>query len=249
MIKSLWMGFIGQKATPAARVGIYGYLAVFLWSLGMVIFSPSGQIYLITIVCLIVAAVIYPHKVTRFSLQRYFRPQWLILIGLLVIPPIFLWGTPDRSLWGLAFSTQGLLLSMRIVLQMIVIMVTVNGLTSAVDITSLAGLIEKLGMKGLGFSIGVALNLLPALRQSSINAWRCLWMRGGFRKKRWRGLQMLSVTIISNALRWAEEVSLAAESRAFSPDNARALPIKSGSLDGLIILIGLVSFLGFVLIL
>lgn len=243
------MGVTGEKAPQAARVGIYGYLTVFLWTLGMVIFSPSGQIYLITIVCLLVSAIIYPHKSTRFSVQRFFRPQWLILIGLLVIPPIFFWGTPDRSLWGLAFSTQGLLLSVRIALQMIVILVTVNGLTSAVDITSLAGLIERLGMKGLGFSIGVALNLLPALRQSSINAWRSLWMRGGFRKKRWRGLQMLSVTIMTNALRWAEEVSLAAESRAFSPDNARALPIKSGSLDGLIMLVGLVSFLGFLLVL
>ena len=31
-------------------------------------------------------------------------------------------------------------------------------------------------------------------------------------------------------------------------EHARALPIKSGSLDGLIILVGLVSFLGFVLV-
>jgi len=249
MVKSLIKGFTQQEAQPAARVGIYGYLAVFVWSLVMVIFSPSEQIYLVAAVSLIVAAVIYPHKSTRFSLQRFIRPQWLILIGLLVIPPIFFWGTPDRSLWWLAFSTQGLLLSVRIALQMIVIVVTVNGLTSAVDITSLAGLIERLGMKGLGFSIGVALNLLPALRQSSINAWRSLWMRGGFRKKRWRGLQMLLVTIMTNALRWAEEVSLAAESRAFSPEHARALPIQSGSLDALIILVGLVSFLGFVLVL
>lgn len=236
-----------QELKPS--VGIYGYLAVFFWSLGMVVFSPPGQITIIAALCLFLAAIVYPGQSGRFSLQRFFRPRGFLLIGLLVIPPIFFWGTPDRTLWGLPFSTEGLLLSGRIALQMIVILVAVNGLTSAVDITSLAGLIERLGLRGLGFAVGVALNLLPALRQSSLNAWRSLWMRGGFRKKRWRGLQMLLVTIMTNALRWAEEVSLAAESRAFSPDNARALPVKSGSLDGLIIIIGLVSFLCFVLVL
>jgi energy-coupling factor transporter transmembrane protein EcfT len=236
-----------QELKPS--VGIYGYLAVFFWSLGMIVFSPPEQITPVAALCLFVVAFFYPQKSTHFSMQRFIRPRWLLWIGLLVIPPIFFWGTPDRTFWGLAFSTQGLLLSMRIALEIIVILAAVNMLTSAVDITSLAGLIERLGLKGLGFAIGVALNLLPALRQSSINAWRSLWMRGGFRKKRWRGLQMLSVTIMTNALRWAEEVSLAAESRAFSPDNARALPVKSGSLDALIIIIGLVSFLCFVLVL
>ena len=242
------MNVTPQEAKSTIRVGIYGYLAVFFWSLGMVVFSPPDQITIIASLCLFVTAIIYPRQSGRFSLQCFFRPRWFLLLTPLLLPPIFFWGTPDRTLWGLPFSTAGLLLSVRIALQMIVILVAVNGLTSAVDITSLAGLIERLGLKGLGFAIGVALNLLPALRQSSINAWRSLWMRGGFRKKRWRGLKMLLVTIMTNALRWAEEVSLAAEARAFSPEHARALPIQSGSLDALIILVGLVSFFGFVLI-
>jgi len=229
-------------------VGIYGYLAVFFWSLGMIVFSPPEQITPVAALCLFVVAFFYPQKSTHFSMQRFIRPRWFLLIGLLVIPPIFLWGTPDRTFWGMPISSEGLLLSVRIALQMIVILAAVNMLTSAVDITSLAGLIERLGLRGLGFAVGVALNLLPALRQSSLNAWRSLWMRGGFRKKRWRGLQMLLVTIMTNALRWAEEVSLAAEARAFSPEQPRALPIQSGSLDALVILVGLVSFLGFVLV-
>jgi energy-coupling factor transporter transmembrane protein EcfT len=111
----------------------------------------------------------------------------------------------------------------------------VQGLTAAIDISSLAGLFERLGLHGLGFSMGVALNLLPALQQSASHAWHSLKMRGGLRRKRWRGVQLLAVTVVTNALRRAEEVALAAEARGFSPEHSRALPIKTGYLDRVII--------------
>jgi len=51
------------------------------------------------------------------------------------------------------------------------------------------------------------------------------------------------MTIITNALRRAEEIALAAESRAFSPQCARPAPIKRGYWDGFVISLGFVSFL------
>jgi energy-coupling factor transporter transmembrane protein EcfT len=78
------------------------------------------------------------------------------------------------------------------------------------------------------------MNLLPALRKSSQNTWCSLQLRGGFRRQRWRGLQLLLVTVVVNALRRAEEIALAAEVRAFSPERSRAMAIEIGSLDGYI---------------
>jgi energy-coupling factor transporter transmembrane protein EcfT len=86
----------------------------------------------------------------------------------------------------------------------------------------LAGLVGRFGLHGLGFSLGVAMNL------RSIRG-----MRYGLRKQRWRGLQLLMMTIVTNALRRADEVALAAEARAFSPDRARPLPVQRGRLDWL----------------
>jgi energy-coupling factor transporter transmembrane protein EcfT len=58
-------------------------------------------------------------------------------------------------------------------------------------------------------------------------------------------LQLLAITIITNALRRSEEIALAAEARAFSPEHSRALPVKTGNLDWPIVFVGLLSWLIF----
>jgi hypothetical protein len=88
-------------------------------------------------------------------------------------------------------------------------------------------LIERCGFRGL-VSIGVATNLHP---QSGMNAWHSLRMRGGFRAQWWRGVQLLVVTVFSNALRHAEQIVLAAEVRAFRPELSRSSPLRIGALD------------------
>jgi energy-coupling factor transporter transmembrane protein EcfT len=68
-------------------------------------------------------------------------------------------------------------------------------------------------------------------------------MRGGFRHQRGRALQLLLVTVVSNALRRAEETALAAEARAFDPQRASHLTISHGRYDWLPWLGGLVIFI------
>lgn len=98
------------------------------------------------------------------------------------------------------------------------------------NIIELAGLFERSGLQGLGFSIGVASNLLGDLRQSGTNTWHSLRMRGGLRANWWRGIQLLLLTVLSNALRHAEEVILAAEVRAFRPELSRNISVRIGTL-------------------
>jgi energy-coupling factor transporter transmembrane protein EcfT len=107
-------------------------------------------------------------------------------------------------------------------------------------------LLERSGLRGLGFSIGVATNLLPDLRQSSTNAWHSLRMKGGFRAQWKRGVQLLVVTIFSNALRHAEQIVLAAEVRAFRPELSRKASLRMGVSDWW--LVGGLSILGIFLI-
>jgi len=82
-----------------------------------------------------------------------------------------------------------------------------------------------------GECFGVATNQLPDLRQSSMNAWHSLCVRGGLRACWWRGIQLLLLTVLSNTLCHAEEIVLAAEVRAFTPECSRAIPLRRGKLD------------------
>ena len=133
----------------------------------------------------------------------------------------------------------GVLAAIQIGLRFVVVLTAVNGFTSTVDIPQVGGLLERFGLRGLGFSLGVALNLLPGLQQSSHNAWQALQMRGGLRRRWWRGLRLLAMTVMTNALRRAEEIALAAESRAFSPECVRPMPLHSGWQDKLLFPVGL----------
>jgi energy-coupling factor transporter transmembrane protein EcfT len=220
-----------EGTTPGAagrRIGTAGHLAIFLWSLAMVMLVPAGRVHWAAALCLGGAMLVYP-----LSLKRLLRLRWLLLLALLALPPVFFLGQADASLLGLAVSAAGLQAGLQIALRFVVVLVAVDGFTAAVDIAALAGLFERFGLQGLGFCMGVALNLLPALQLSATNAWRSLWMRGGLRRQRRRGLRLLLVTVVSNALRRAEEIALAAEARAFSPHCARPMPLHIGRFDWL----------------
>lgn len=209
-----------------ARIGTAGHLAVFLWSLAMVMLVPAPRIPWAAALCLAVSALVYP-----LSLRRLLRLRWLVTMAALALPPLFLLGETDLSLWGVGLSSEGLLAGLQIALRLVVVIVAVDGFTAAVDIAAIAGLLERFGLQGLGFSLGVALNLAPALQASATCTWRSLWMRGGLRRQRWRGLRLLLVTVVANALRRAEEIAQAAEARAFSPEQARPMPLKAGRFD------------------
>jgi energy-coupling factor transporter transmembrane protein EcfT len=218
-------------------------MAIFFTSIIAVMVVPPQHLPWVAAGCLLVAWLVYPHV-----LRRLMRLRWLVMVCLLSLPPIFLVGEVDRSVFGISYSSEGLLNGIQIALRILVVLVSVQGLTSMVDISSIAGLLERAGLHGLGFSLGVALNLLPALQQSAQNAWRSLWMRGGLRKQRWRALRLLAVTIIANALSRAEEIALAAEVRAFSPERTRSMPVKVGKWDWGILILGVLVILGLVFI-
>jgi energy-coupling factor transporter transmembrane protein EcfT len=224
-------------------LGTIGYLILFLWCLGMVMLVPQEYIPIAAIACITISVLLFP-----LSPHRLFHWRWLFFMLLLALPPVFFLGEIDRSFWGLGYSSEGLLAGLQIALRFIVVLIALNGLTGSVEITAIAGLLERVGLQGLGFSMGVALNLLPSLQQSSINAWHSLWMRGGLRRQRWRGLRLLAFSILTNALRRAEEIALAAEARAFSPELSRAMPIVVKNQDWLILFFALASLVTIVIL-
>lgn len=243
MISQSSLNLTSSTSFKARYLGAVGYLAIFLFSITAVMLAPARRLPWVAGVCLLVAVLVFPQ-----AFRSLMRLRRLVMIGMMALPPIFLIGDLDRSLAGIPYSAEGLLSGMQIALRILVVLVAIQGVTSSVDISSVAGLLERAGLHGLGFSVGVALNLLPSLLQSAQNAWRSLWMRGGLRKQRGRGLRLLAVTVIAGALNRAEEIALAAEARAFLPERARSMPIKIGKLDWFILVLGLIAMLALLLI-
>lgn len=155
-------------------LGPVGHLGVFLWCLVMVMVSPPEKIVWMAGLCLLVLVGLYP-GVWREALNG----RRLVLMLLLVVPPLFLLGEVDGRMLGMGYSTAGVRAAVQITGRFMVVMVALEGMTRTVEITALAGLLERLGLKGLGFSMGVAINLLPCLRASCTQSWQTLRMRVG----------------------------------------------------------------------
>ncbi|MCA9978037.1 MAG: energy-coupling factor transporter transmembrane component T [Chloroflexota bacterium] len=223
---------LGRKGS--FEIGPVGHLVLFFWALGMVMLTPPERLVWAGSICLVVAAIFYPN-----SFRGLLRLRYLLMMTMLMLPTVFFLGEIDRQLWRIGYSSAGVLAAIQIGLRFVVVLTAVNGFTSTVDIPQVGGLLERFGLRGLGFSLGVALNLLPGLQQSSHNAWQALQMRGGLRRRWWRGLRLLAMTVMTNALRRAEEIALAAESRAFSPECVRPMPLRSGWQDKLLFPVGL----------
>lgn len=223
---------------PKPLIGSLGHFVIFLWALIMVLLPPLAHEIIPTLFMLGVMVMMYP-----FALQRLASPRWLVILTSLFLINVFFGvsdGTNDWVVLGLHLSSVAVFDGAVMTLRAVVILMAADGLSSSVNIIEVAGLFERGGLRGLGFSIGVATNLLPDLRQSSLIAWHSLRMRGGLRAQWWRGVQLLLLTIISNALRHAEEIVLAAEVRAFRPELSKKVSVRTGILDWwIVIAIGL----------
>lgn len=225
-----------SEKTTKSKLGSPGRLALFVWSLLVVILAQEEWLLAVAGTALVINGLLYPA-----SVKRLFRWRWF-LFALLVMLPNLLWvGEPDVSFLGLSLSTSGFVTGIQMILRALVVIVAVDGFSSSVDITEVAGLFERVGLSGLGFSMGVAVNMLPALRRSSQCTWRSLSMRGGLRRQWWRGSRLLLVTIVASALRRAEEIALSAEVRAYSPGLSRPQPMTRGDYDPLLIILVVIS--------
>jgi energy-coupling factor transporter transmembrane protein EcfT len=221
-------------ATPG-KPGVAGSIFLFMWSLALVILAPASRTWVAALLALFAALAFYPG-----AIRRALRLRWLLLMGLMALPSLFIPGPPapvlgDLEVLGLpglgALSAVGLQTAQRTVLRAFVILVAVDGLTSSVDVSQIAALFERAGFQGLGFALGVALNLLPILRETTTVSWQSLRMRGGLRRQPLRGMRYFLVTVTSSALRRAADIALAAEARAYAPGKQRPAPRDTSPLD------------------
>lgn len=220
-------------------IGSLGHISTFLWALGIVLLAPQDDGVWMSLGCLVILGFMYPRSVYAIS-----RPRWLFF--LFFIFAMNTCASIDRM--ELTLSTESFLSGAQMIFRALIILMAVNGMAASVNIAEIAGLFERLGMRGIGFSVGVAINLLPNLLQSSSIAWHSFRMRGGLRARWWSGLKLLLLTILTNALHRSEEIVVAAEVRAFRPENCRAMPIMRGELDWLLISLESISLSLIVLI-
>jgi len=203
-------------ALSRAKFGTWGHVALLAWAIALSILASEARIAAVLGLVIAFTALFW-----RGGLRPIRRPAfWFLVASALVLSPLFL-GEKDVSLLGLSLSRQGFWMGVWMTLRALGIALAVGGFAHAVSVDEIARLFEGVGLRGLGFAVGVAFNLLPTLEGIARNAYDALRLRGGFRRERLPALRLLLVTILVNALRRGDEIVEAAEARAFRPDGPR----------------------------
>ncbi len=215
------IGYSGRRhpARWEPRLGTLGYLGCLVFSLAVAVLAQGWRVAIACSLTLILAAVFYPS-----GLRSLLSWRLGLFLGLLLVPAA-LFGPGDWTLGGVTLSLQGLVAGTQMALRAITILAAVAGFAASVSISELSGLLERAGLKGLGFALGVAFNMLPIVQETATNAYHALRLRGGFRRQRCQAIRLLLITVVVNSLRHAEDIVNAAEARAFSITQARPMSI------------------------
>jgi len=109
---------------------------------------------------------------------------------------------------------------------------------SALSLSDITAMFDRLHLRGLGFALGLAANLLGTLREISIATMETIRLRGGMRRPI-VGLRLFLVTLVSNTLRYGDQIVNAAAVRAFDPNEGQTTPLPLWRSDvGLLIVLG-----------
>lgn len=211
--------------------GLWGYLFFFLWAIALAILAQGSRVILV-----LPSAIIFSLLFCEGALREIGRWRfWLFIASTLLISPLVI-GERDISLFGVWVSREGFWTGLWMALRAAIITLAASAFASIVSIAEVAQLFERSGLRGLGFATGVALNMLPTIRETAETTLNAMRLRGGFRRHRFRALKMLLLAIVTDSLRHADEVVDAAETRAFSAEGRSYDPIPFTLLDLILII-------------
>ncbi len=220
----------------------WGYLVFLLWTLLLIGLLPDRRVTL-----LLGSVLLFALLSGGDGLRPLRRPRfWTLILPVLALGPLVL-GEKDLA-WGwLRLSREGFWIGLWMALRALCLTVAFSVALRALSVSEMARLFETVGLKGLGFALGVALNLLPTLQENATATYHTLRLRGGFRRRPWQALKLFLITVMANALRYSDDVVNAAAARAFDPTVRRGEPVRFQRADGLLVIALLGLGVGFAL--
>jgi len=224
-----------------AGLSSYGYLLFFIATVVMAVLAAEAKVVVVLGGTLLFAAFC-----CRDALRLFYRWQlWIFIVLTLLLSP-FVIGEKDISLWGLELSQEGSWAGLWMTLRALSIALAASIFAAAVSVPQMAQLFERLRLKGLGFAVGVAANMLPTVQETMETAYHAIRLRGGFRRHRLETLRLLLVAIIAGSLRRGDDIVCAAEARAFDPSRSQGPPLRATGAD--LALVAILSLLGVALL-
>jgi energy-coupling factor transporter transmembrane protein EcfT len=168
---------------------------------------------------------------SRDGLQLLRRPRfWIFVLTAAAMGP-FLIGEPDAALGPFRVSREGLADGLEMAARASALTLAFGLGLASLSLSDFVAVFDRLGLRGLGFAVALAMNLLGTLREMVTVIFQAIRLRGGLRRP-WLALRLFLVTTVANTLRYGDEAVSAATVRAFDPNGGQSssLPLRRADL-------------------
>jgi energy-coupling factor transporter transmembrane protein EcfT len=197
----------------------WGYLLFTAWAALMAVLVKGGWLAGLALI-----EVGFGLLYSRRGLQLLRRPRFWILVMAAVVSGSFLVGESDTTLGPLHLSQEGFAAGLEMAGRAFTLALAFNLGSGALSLSDIVTVFGRLGLRGLGFAIALAMNLLTTLQEMATVTLQTIRLRGGMRRP-WMALQLFLVTTVANTLRYRDDIVNAAAVRAFDPNKGQPLPL------------------------
>jgi energy-coupling factor transporter transmembrane protein EcfT len=197
------------------RFSACGYLAFTLWGLGMALALKGWRL-----AALGVAELVFGLTWSPEGLSPLRRVRFWVFVGIAVALGPWLVRGSDTAPAAVGLSWAGVFMGLEMAGRALTLMLAFGLGLSSLSLSDLVAIFDRLHLRGLGFALGVAMNMLSTLQEMARVAFETIKLRGGLRRPL-VALRLFLITVVSNTLRYGDQVVHAASVRAFDPQRGR----------------------------
>jgi len=199
-----------------------GYLLFTLWGTGLALVSEGWRL-----AALAVLELAFGLLWSREGLRPLRRPRFWLFVGTALALGPFVSPQAGLTVRAVSLDWGGMSVGLEMAGRALALTLAFSLGLSALSLSDLVALFDRLHLRGMGFALGVAMNLLKTLQDMARATFETIKLRGGLRRPV-VALRLFLVTLVSNTMRYGDEIVNAAAVRAFDPNGERGSG-RSGS--------------------
>lgn len=199
----------------------WGYLLFTLWGLGTGLVARGWEL-----AALVAVELVFGLVWSREGLRPLRRWRFWVFIGTaLAMGPWLGWRAGMTEAGAFPVSMVGLSMGLEMAGRALTLMLAFSLGLSSLSLSDMLAVFDGLRLRGLGFALGVAMNLLVGLQDMARTTFETIKLRGGLRRPL-VALRLFLVTLVSNTLSYGDQVVQAASVRAFDPERGGGMGLS-----------------------
>lgn len=177
-----------------------------------------------------ISSVILGIIVERKSIKIFKKKHFILFLFLIVLLYPILPEEKNSIIFGIRYSREALFSGVQMVLRGISLFLWLNIFTMHISIGEIVDFFKKTGFTDFGVKLALALNILPILDEEIGNIKAAFLLRTGSRKRVFLNTFRISMTILANVIRRAEEISIALALKGYSNERESDTADRTGGL-------------------